>query len=157
MNLQLFSVKLIDTNKNHFSKKEHKVKYISPKKTLFLTAFAFLSEITVYALPIILQNMVLQKIITISFIILGAVLATLFLLVNGASTAIIDGEYEKKFMKSVKEGTASGEGENFHWNPLKLTLVKRVYYSKIIMAFLFPVIIIFFMEYLALLIYQFTD
>ena len=101
--------------------------------------------------------MVLQKIITVAFIALGTVLATLFLLVNGASTAIIDGEYEKKFMKDLRDGKASGEGENFHWNPLKLTLAKRVYYSKIIMAFLFPVIIIFFMEYLALLIYQFTD
>ncbi len=133
------------------------MKYISPKKTLILTIFAFLSEITVYALPIILQNMVFQKIITISFIILGTLLAALFLLVNGASTAIIDGEYEKKFMKSVKDGSATGEGENLHWNPLKLTLVKRVYYSKIIMAFLFPVIILFFMEYIALLIYQFID
>lgn len=133
------------------------MKYISPKKTLFLTIFSFLSEATVYALPIVLQNMVLQKIITISFIILGTVLATLFFLVNGASTAIVDGEYEKKFIKSLKDGTASDEGENFHWNPLKLTLAKRVYYSKIIMAFLFPVIVIFFMEYVALLISQFID
>ena len=133
------------------------MKYISPKKTLILTIFAFLLEVSVYALPIILQNMVLQKIITISYIILGTLLAALFLLVNGASTAIIDGEYEKKFMKDLREGNASGEGENLHWNPLKLTLVKRVYYSKIIMAFLFPVIVIFFMEYLALLISEFID
>ena len=133
------------------------MKYISPKKTLVLTIFAFILEVSVYALPIILQNMVLQKIMTISFLVVGTALAVLFLLVNGASTAIIDGEYEKKFMKSVKEGKADGEGENFHWNPLKLTLVKRVYYSKIIMTFLFPVIIIFFMEYIALLISEFID
>lgn len=133
------------------------MKYISPKKTLILTVFALLFEGTVYALPIIFENMLLQKIMTVSYIVFGTLLAVLFFLVNGASTVIVDGEYEKKLMKSIRLGESKDEGENFHWNPLKLSLAKRVYYSKIIMAFLFPVIVIFFMEYLSLLISQFVD
>lgn len=86
--------------------------------------------------------------------VIGTVLAVLFLLVNGASTAIVDGEYEKSFYKTVKDGTAETEGENLHWNPLKLSLVKRIYYSKLILCFLFPIIVVFFMEYVALLISQ---
>ncbi len=133
------------------------MKYLSGKKTLFLMISAFIVESGIYFIPIILENMLLQKIFVFSYIFLGTVLGVLFILVNGASTAIIDGEYEKKFAKSLKEGKAKDEGENFHWNPLKLTLAKRIYYSKIILAFLFPIVVIFFVEYIALLISSFTD
>ena len=111
----------------------------------------------VYLIPVILENMLLQKIITITYILIGTLLGAAFLLINGASSAIVDGEYEKNFMKALKEGKAKDEGENFHWNPLKLSLAKRVYYSKIVLSFLLPVFAIFFLEYVLLLISQFTD
>lgn len=131
------------------------MKYLSQKKTLLLLALSFIVLGGIYFLPIILENMLLQKIVTISYLVIGTALAVLFFLVNGASTAIVDGEYEKCFYKTVKNGTAATEGENLHWNPLKLTLVKRIYYSKLILCFLFPIIVFFFMEYIALLISQF--
>lgn len=131
------------------------MKYLSQKKTLLLLALSFFVLGGIYFLPIILENMLLQKIVTISYLVVGTALAVLFFLVNGASTAIVDGEYEKSFYKTVKNGTATTEGENLHWNPLKLTLVKRIYYSKLILCFLLPIIVFFFMEYVALLISQF--
>ena len=131
------------------------MKYLSNKKTLLILVLSFIVLGGVYFLPIILESMLLQKIITIFYLVLGTVIAVLFFLVNGASTAIIDGEYEKNFYKSVKSGKAETEGENFHWNPLGLTLVKRIYYSKLLLCFLFPIIVIFFMEYIALLVSQF--
>ncbi len=131
------------------------MKYLSQKKTLLLMVSAFIVLGGIYFLPIILENMLLQKIVTVSYLILGTVLAALFFLVNGASTAIVDGEYEKNFYKSVKDGNAQDEGENLHWNPLKLSLVKRIYYSKLLLCFLFPIIVMFFLEYIALLISQF--
>lgn len=133
------------------------MKYLSPKKTIFLVAVAFLAEVTVYLIPVVLQNMLLQKIITILYIILGTLLGVAVFLINGASTAIVDGEYEKNYMKSLKEGRAKNEGENLHWNPLKLSLAKRVYYSKIVICLLLPILAIFFMEYVLLLISQFID
>ena len=133
------------------------MKYLSPKKTIFLVAFAFLAEVSIYVIPVILENMVLQKIVTIGYILIGTLLGAALFLINGASTAIVDGEYEKKYMKNLKEGKAKDEGENFHWNPLKLSLAKRVYYSKITLCFLFPIFAIFFMEYILLLLSQFMD
>ena len=133
------------------------MKYLSPKKTIFLVAFAFLAEVSIYVIPLILENMVLQKIVTIGYILIGTLLGAALFLINGASTAIVDGEYEKKYMKNLKEGKAKDEGENFHWNPLKLSLAKRVYYSKITLCFLFPIFAIFFMEYILLLLSQFMD
>ena len=119
------------------------MKYLSPKKTIFLISIAFLTEVTVYLIPVILENMILQKIMTILYIAVGTLLGVALFLINGASTAIVDGEYEKKYMKSLKEGNAKDEGENFHWNPLNLSLAKRVYYSKITLCFLFPILAIF--------------
>lgn len=133
------------------------MKYLSQKKTLFLLVTSFLLLGSIYLLPILLENMLLQKIITISYLVLGTVFATLFFLVNGASTSIIDGEYEKAFYKTVKDGSATSEGENLHWNPLKLSLVKRIYYSKILLCLLFPILVMFFIEYVALLLSQFTE
>ena len=133
------------------------MKYLSSKKTIFLVAFAFLAEVSIYLIPVVLENMVLQKIITIAYIFIGTLLGVALFLINGASTAIVDGEYEKKYIKALKEGKAKDEGENFHWNPLKLSLAKRVYYSKITLCFLFPILAIFFMEYVFLLISQFID
>lgn len=101
--------------------------------------------------------MVLQRIITILYIVAGTALGVVFFVVNGASTAIIDGEYEKKYIKALREGKAVDEGENLHWNPLKLSLAKRIYYSKITLCFLVPILMIFFMEYVLLLVSQFTD
>ena len=131
--------------------------YLSKKKTLALILISLTLEVGVYLIPIFLQNMLLQKIITIAYLALGTLLGVAFFLVNGASTAVIDGEYEKNFMKALREGKAEGEGENFHWNPLKISLAKRVYYSKIILSLLLPIFVVFFMEYIALLISQFTD
>lgn len=132
------------------------MKYLSPKKTLLLLVVSFVVLGGIYFLPIILESMTLQKIVTISYLVIGTVLAALFMLVNGASTAVIDGEYEKSFYKTVKDGTAVTEGENLHWNPLKLSLVKRIYYSKILLCLLFPILVMFFMEYIAILISHFT-
>lgn len=131
------------------------MKYLNPKQTILLLLIDFPLLGGIYLLPIILENMLLQKIVSISYLVVGTILATLFFLVNGASTAIIDGEYEKSFYKTVKNGTATTEGENLHWNPLKLTLVKRIYYSKILLCVLFPIIVVFFVEYVALLVSQF--
>ncbi len=115
------------------------------------------SEIGIYLLPIFFQNMLFQKIVTISYLAIGFILAGLFFLVNGASTAIVDGEYEKKYYKSLAEGKALDGGENFHWNPLKLSLADRIYYSKLLLCFIFPIFVVFFMEYVALLVSSFTD
>ena len=131
------------------------MKYLSQKKTLLILALSFIVQGGIYFVPNILESMVLQKIITISYLVIGTALGVLFFLVNGASTAIIDGEYEKNFYNSVKSGKAETEGENFHWNPLRLSLVKRIYYSKLLLCLLFPIIVIFFMEYIALLVSQF--
>lgn len=131
------------------------MKYLSQKKTLVLLASAFIVIGGIYFLPIVLRNMLMQKIITISYLVIGTALAALFFLVNGASTTIIDGEYEKNYYKTVKDGSAKTEGENLHWNPLKLTLVKRIYYSKLILCFLIPIVMMFFLEYIALLISHF--
>ncbi len=128
------------------------MKYISPKKTLLLTVISFIVASGIYFLPIMLENMILQKIVTISYLTVGTLLATAFFLVNGASTVVIDGEYEKDFYKKIKNKTAETEGENLHWNPLKLTLAKRIYYSKILLIFLFPIVTMFFIEYIAILL-----
>lgn len=114
-------------------------------------------EIGVYFLPIFFENMLFQKIVTISYLVIGFILAGLFFLVNGASTAIVDGEYEKKYYQSLKDGKASDGGENFHWNPLKLSLADRIYYSKLLLCFIFPIFVVFFMEYVSLLVSNFTD
>ena len=133
------------------------MKYLSKKKTFLLMVTSLVLEIGVYLLPVFFQNMLFQKIVTISYLIIGFLLALLFFLVNGASTAIVDGEYEKKYYRSLKEGKATDEGQNFHFNPLKLSLMKRIYYSKILLCFLFPIFVIFFMEYIALIVSNFID
>lgn len=131
------------------------MKYLSKKKTLLILLAAMVVTSVIYYLPNALENMTLQKIVTISYIVIGTLLGGAFFLVNGASTAVIDGEYEKKFYKSLKEGKAKDEGENLHWNPLKLTLAKRIYYSKLLLCFLFPIIAMFFIEYVTILISHF--
>ena len=96
--------------------------------------------------------MLLQKIVTISYLIIGTITAIAFFLVNGASTSLVDGDYEKEFYKKIKNKTAENEGENLHWNPLSLSLARRIYYSKILLCILFPIIVLFFLEYIALLV-----
>lgn len=128
------------------------MKYLSKKKTLLLLITTTIVTSIIYYLPNALENMTLQKVVTISYLVIGTLLGGAFFLVNGASTAVIDGEYEKKFYNSVKEGKAKDEGENLHWNPLKLTLVKRIYYSKLLLCFLFPILAMFFIEYVTILI-----
>ncbi len=133
------------------------MKYLTRKHTILLLALSFIVEVGIYLIPVFLQSMVLQRIITILYIVVGTALGVVFFVVNGASTAIIDGEYEKKYIKALREGKAVDEGENLHWNPLKLSLAKRIYYSKITLCFLVPILMIFFMEYVLLLVSQFTD
>lgn len=132
------------------------MKYLSQKKTLAIFILSFVVLGGVYLLPILLENMLLQKIVTISYLVLGTAIGVLFFLVNGASTAIIDGEYEKNFYAQIKKGTAKDEGENLHWNPLGLSLASRIYYSKILLCLLFPILVMFFLEYIALLISHLT-
>ncbi len=132
------------------------MKYLSQKKTLAIFILSFVVLGGLYLLPILLENMLLQKIITISYLVLGTAIGVLFFLVNGASTAIIDGEYEKNFYAQIKKGTATDEGENLHWNPLGLSLARRIYYSKILLCLLFPILVMFFLEYIALLISHLT-
>ena len=131
------------------------MKYLSKKKTAILLTVSFLAVLGIYALPVLLESLLLHKIIWWSYIALGTGLGVAFLLVNGASTAIIDGEYEKKFYKLLKEGKAENEGQNFHWNPLNLSLAKRIYYSKLILCFLVPVVAVFFIDYVYMLLTYF--
>ncbi|MBQ7896922.1 MAG: hypothetical protein IJ323_00715 [Clostridia bacterium] len=133
------------------------MKYLTRKHITVLLTASFIVEVAIYLIPVFLQSMVLQRIITILYIVAGTALGAVFFAVNGASTAIIDGEYEKNYIKALREGKAKDEGENFHWNPLKLSLAKRIYYSKITLCFLVPILAIFFMEYVLLLISQFMD
>lgn len=133
------------------------MKYLTRKNTSILLILSFIVETAVYLLPVFLQSMTLQRIFTILYIVVGTALGVAFFLVNGASTAIIDGEYEKKYIKTLREGNAKDEGENLHWNPLKLSLARRIYYSKITLCLLLPILAIFFMEYVLLLISQFMD
>lgn len=128
------------------------MKYLSKKNTFFLLIFSFLTLGTIYYLPILFESMLLQKIVSVSYIVIAVVLGVLFMLVNGSSSTIVDGEYEKNYYNSLKQGKAVGEGENLHWNPLNLSLAKRIYYAKIIICVLCPIVALFFIDYVYLLI-----
>lgn len=128
------------------------MKYLSPKRTVLYLIASFFIFSLIYAMPIVLQDMTLQKIVSVSYIIIGTITAGAFFLVNGASTTIVESDYEKEFYKKIKNGTAENEGENLHWNPLSLSLARRIYYSKILLCILFPIVVLFFLEYIFLLI-----
>ena len=132
------------------------MKYLSKKMTLFLLLISFTVVVGVYLIPILLENMLLQKITTIAYLVLGTLAGAFFFLANGASTVLVDGEYEKNYYKKLKEGKATDEGENFHWNPLHLSLARRIYLSKIALIILLPFIFVFFMEYILVLVSHFV-
>ena len=131
-----------------------KIPYLKRGKMLILLAFSLAVTTTVYLLPSILENFVLLKIVTVFFLVAGSTLALLFFLVNGGQSRIISGEYEKNYYENLKSGKADGEGENFRaFNPFRLTLAKRIYFAKLILCFLLPVILMFLFEY-ALILFE---
>jgi hypothetical protein len=107
---------------------------------------------TLWVIPVALESMLLQKIVFFAFIALGFALALLFFFVNGGSSTLTEGVYEKEYYRGLKEGRAINGGTNNRWNPFKLDLCRRIYYSKLILAFLFPLILVFVLEYAATLL-----
>jgi NADH:ubiquinone oxidoreductase subunit 3 (subunit A) len=128
------------------------MKYLSAKKTVLILALNLTVACILWALPSVLENMLLQKIVVITFTAVGIVLAFLFFLVNGMSTTLTEGAYEKEYYTHLKSGTALDEGQNLRPNPFKLTLCKRIYYSKLLLLFLFPVIAVYLFECAAMLL-----
>ena len=128
------------------------MKYISAKKSLVLLALSTLVHILIWALPSFFENMLFQKIVFILFALWGFILALLFFFINGGVWSVTDGDYEKEYYRSLKEGKAVGEGENLRYNPLNLSLCKRIYYSKILVCLIFSVILVFAFEYISIIL-----
>ncbi len=128
------------------------MKYLSVKKTVCILTLNLVLTCILWFLPTFLENMFLQKIIFILFTVFGFILTLLFFLVNGMSTSIVDGVYEKEYYKHLKESTALDEGQNLRYNPFRLSLCKRIYYAKFIMLFLLPIILVYLFECAVILI-----
>ena len=128
------------------------MKYMSAKKTLLILASSFILYFSLWSLPVILENMLLQKIVFWTFCAYGFILALLFFLINGGVSTLTDGVYEKEFYKNLREGRAINEGENTRYNPFGLTLCRRIYYAKLTLSLLFPVILLFAFEYIAIVL-----
>lgn len=128
------------------------MKYLGAKKTLVLLALSTLVHVFLWALPSFFENMLFQKIVFILFAVWGFVLALLFFFINGGVWSIVQGDWEKEYIKSLREGKAQNEGENLRYNPLNLTLCKRIYLSKIVVCLLFSVILVFAFEYISIIL-----
>lgn len=128
------------------------MKYLNAKKSLVLLALSTLVHIFLWTLPTFFENMLFQKAVFILFAVWGFVLALLFFFINGGVWSIVDGEYEKEYYAALKEGKAQNEGENLRFNPLSLSLCKRIYYSKIVVCLLFSVILVFAFEYISIIL-----
>lgn len=126
------------------------MKYLSIKKTLFLLVLNFTVVTLLWMLPTFFESMLLQKIIVISLTVIGIVLAFLFFMVNGMTTSITEGAYEKEYYQHLKKGTALDEGRNLRYNPFKLSLSRRIYLAKLILVFLTPIIAMYLFECIAI-------
>ena len=131
------------------------MKYLSAKKTVLLLALNVFITGALWVLPSLLENMLLQKIVVISLTVIAVILMFLFLLVNGMTTTLIEGVYEKEYYAHLKEGRALDEGQNLRCNPFKLTLCRRIYYAKLLLLFIFPIILAYLFECAVVLIEMF--
>ena len=131
------------------------MKYLSAKKTVLLLALNVFITGALWVLPSLLENMLLQKIVVISLTVIAVILMFLFLLVNGMTTTLIEGVYEKEYYAHLKEGRALDEGQNLRYNPFKLTLCRRIYYAKLLLLFIFPIILAYLFECAVVLIEMF--
>jgi len=101
---------------------------------------------TLWVLPSVVENMLFQKNVVIALTVIGVMLAIAFSLVNGLSTSLLEGVYEKEYYSHLKKGTALDEGKNLRYNPFKLTLCRRIYYAKLLLVYLFPIILVYLFE-----------
>ncbi len=131
------------------------MKYLSTKKTVAILASSFIFYFILWALPSVFENMLLQKIVVIALSVWGFLLALVFFFINGGVSTLTDGAYEKEYYRNLREGRAINEGENNRPNPFRLTLCRRIYWAKITLALLFPVILIFAFEYVVMLLETF--
>ncbi len=131
------------------------MKYMSAKKTLLVMLLSFVLYFVLWSLPVLLENMVLQKIVFVLFTVWGVALALLFFFVNGGVSTLTEGTYEKEYYRTLREGRAINEGVNNRPNPFHLTLCHRIYYAKLLLALLFPVILIFAFEYVVMVLENF--
>lgn len=122
------------------------MKYLSAKKTILLLALSVLIFGTIWVIPNVIENMLMQKIVVVSYTILGIVAALIYFLINGFSWSIIEGEYEKEYYSHLKNKTALDEGTNLRPNPLKLTLCKRIYYAKLMVLIFLPIVLLYLFE-----------
>lgn len=128
------------------------MKYLSTKKTLVLLAVNTAVAFAVWLLPSFFENMLFQKIVFFTYAVLGFVLALIFLFVNGMSTSITEGAYEKEYYSHLKNRTALDEGKNMRYNPFGLSLCRRIYYAKILMLTLLPIVLVYLFECIAILL-----
>ena len=126
------------------------MKYLSLKKTLVILALNFVTVCFLWILPTVVESMLLQKIVVISLTVIGVILAMLFFIVNGMSTSLTEGAYEKEYYQHLKKGTALDEGQNLRYNPFKLSLCRRIYWAKFILLFLTPIIAVYLFECIAM-------
>ncbi len=128
------------------------MKYMSVKKTMLILAASFVLYFGLWSLPVILENMLLQKIVFVGFTVWGIVLALMFLFINGGVSTLTEGVYEKEYYRNLREGRAINEGENNRPNPFGLSLCRRIYYAKLTLSLLFPVILLFAFEYIVIVL-----
>lgn len=126
------------------------MKYLSIKKTLAILLLNFVAVFFLWMLPTLFESMLLQKIVVISLTVIGVILAMLFFIVNGMSTSLTEGAYEKEYYQHLKNGTALDEGQNLRYNPFKLSLCRRIYWAKFILLFLTPIIAVYLFECIAM-------
>lgn len=131
------------------------MKYLSTKKTLLLLFVNTFVVGALWVLPSVVENMIFQKAVVIALTVIGVLLAMAFYVVNGMSTALLEGTYEKEYYSHLKKGKALDEGQNLRYNPLKLSLCKRIYYAKLLLTFLFPIILVYLFECVMMLIERF--
>ena len=102
------------------------MKYLSTKKTIGILAMNFIIVFFLWMLPAMLESMLLQKIIVISLTVIGFFLALFFLLVNGMSSSLTEGAYEKEYYQHLKNGTALDEGQNLRYNlPIRISKLEQ--------------------------------
>ncbi|MBR5459534.1 MAG: hypothetical protein IKV53_01595 [Clostridia bacterium] len=131
------------------------MKYLNAKKTLIILAVNTLAVFVLWMLPTVFESMLLQKIVVITLTVAGILLAFLFMLVNGMTTSLTDGAYEKEYYSHLKNGTALDEGQNLRYNPFRLSLCRRIYWAKLIMLFLTPIVVAYLFECISMLLENF--
>ena len=128
------------------------MKYLSAKKTLFLLVLNTVVVGALWVLPTVVENMIFQKAVVIALTVIGVLLAIAFYIVNGLSSSLLEGAYEKEYYAHLKNGKALDEGQNLRYNPFKLSLCRRIYYAKLLLVFLFPIVLVYLYECVMMLI-----